>query len=660
MSASAFEEFANLLPEALLLVSGDGILRAANIAAVEFFGLAVGEVVGQPLARFTLDDASVVADFLRTSSRSKRLVPGRLTIVRPNGGSVDCRCDGAVYRPRTAEMPALVLLRISRKETAVNQFVLLNQRIDNLSREVAGRRSAESALRAVTERLRVTLASIGDAVIATDAEGLVTFMNGVAERLTGTLSSKALGRHLDEVFVIANEETREPVESPVSKVMRQGEIVGLANHTVLIRGDGTELPIDDSGAPIKDVNGSIVGVVLVFHDISERHMLERELLTKTQRLQDADRRKDEFLSMLAHELRNPLAPLNTSVHLLEKLHGSLPEVSRLSKVMATQLVHMTRLVDDLLDVARLTRGAIELHRSPVSLAEVLEQATEMSVRVIEKRGVTLSIDPGATDALIDGDLTRLVQVFTNLLTNAAKFTESGGTVHLSTRAEPGQAVIVVRDTGAGIDEVLLPHIFDLFVQGDRSLDRAQGGLGIGLTVVRAIVQMHGGSIDAHSEGAGRGSEFIVRLPLLSRDGSVHDRSESPDAPAAASSRLRVLVVDDNVDAADSLCSILESWGHDTHSAYSAQAAIDLLPLVRPQAVLLDIGLPGMDGHQLAKAIRLRTGSKLLMVAVTGYGDANSRQRSEEAGIDRHMTKPVDLGTLQTLLSAHAPDLDQTG
>lgn len=350
-----FHALADLLPEPMLLVGADGRVAAANQAAQELLSLAPAALQGAFLQDLVLEAPAAIADLLKASSRTRSLVPGRLTVASGDG-PIPCRCHGALYRESAGQAPALVLLRLARADASASRFLLLTQRIDDLSREVRRRIGAEEALRETTARYRVTLESIGDAVIATDGAGRVTFMNPVAEQLTGWSLNRAMGAHLDEIFVILNEDTRRSVESPVAKVLRHGGIVGLANHTVLVRADGSELPIDDSGAPIKNDLGNIIGVVLVFRDLSERHAFERELSSKTRQLQDADRRKDEFLSMLAHELRNPIAPLSNGVELLKRRHGSEPGILRLARMMERQVTHMVRLVDDLLDVARLTRG----------------------------------------------------------------------------------------------------------------------------------------------------------------------------------------------------------------------------------------------------------------------------------------------------------------
>ncbi|HZF78563.1 MAG TPA: PAS domain S-box protein, partial [Rubrivivax sp.] len=333
-----FRQVADPLPDALLLVDGDGLLVDLNPAAGELFGHSRDELVGQPLARFCDGDADAVLQVVRTSSRSRSFVPCALRIAAANAEPQDCRCEGSLYSPKSDAGPAVVMLRLSSKQAATSRFLELNERLVALVKEINQRKRAEAELEAVSERLRVTLASIGDAVVSADVQGRVTFTNAVAERLMG-LTTAPIGRPLQEVFVIVNETTREPVESPVEKVLRSGQVVGLANHTVLVRPDGSELPIDDSGAPIRNRDGQTIGVVMVFRDVSERRLLEIQLQKHTRELEEADRRKDEFLSMLAHELRNPLAPLSSSVRLLDRLQGLSPQAGHVLAMMGRQIGH---------------------------------------------------------------------------------------------------------------------------------------------------------------------------------------------------------------------------------------------------------------------------------------------------------------------------------
>lgn len=492
-----------------MLVTASGEILAANRACFERLeglsrteGLRLQDLVSKP--------PEEVAVYLQDCCRSRQLVLGSL---RFQGAKDAWRCEGVVYRPRTEDSPAVVLLRLQPRETVIQRFLLLNERIDALNREVGRRRAAEAALNNQREWLRVTLESIGDAVIATDSAGSVSFLNPTAEALTGWSQGEAIGRPLYQIFNIVNEDTRKPVESPVEKVLREGIVVGLANHTVLIARDGREVPIDDSAAPIRGVDGEFLGVVMVFHDISERRAFERELRLRADRLMEANRRKDEFLAMLGHELRNPLAPIRNALHLMRMPSVGAEAIERVRQMMERQVEHMVRLVDDLLDVSRITRGKIELRRERVDMTALVRSTVEGVEGQVKAKSIDLQLRVPAEPIFMEADPTRLDQVLTNLLNNALKFTPSGGLIEVVVQREANCVRLSVRDTGVGIEPELLPEIFEPFLQGSRSLDRSQGGLGIGLTLVRSLVGMHGGSVQAQSDGPGKGSEFVVLLPL---------------------------------------------------------------------------------------------------------------------------------------------------
>ena len=511
-----FLRCANLLPEPMLLVTAGGEIVAANRGAEE--GLASGgSLLGRCVQELGDSDPQSVSEYLRVCLRSRQLLPGSLSLVQTDGevGSepVAYRVDGALFRPREGDRPALILLRLQQKERAVARFLSLNERIDQLGREITRRKRTEEELRRQREWLRVMLESIGDAVIATDEVGAVAFLNPAAQALTGWIQQEAQGRRLEEIFPIVNEETRQPVENPVAKVLREGVVQGLANHTVLTSRDGREIPIDDSAAPIRDDHGRVLGVIMVFHDVLERRRFEQELRERAERLTEADRRKDEFLAMLAHELRNPLAPIRNSLHILG-MPEATPELLRRARLMIERQVHhMVRLVDDLLDVSRITRAKIQLRMERVDLADLVGRVAEMFRPTAEQAGLELALVLPARPLILDGDPTRLEQILVNLLQNAVKFTNPGGKVYLTVEAEQGEAVVRLRDTGIGIPAHLVPDLFEPFFQVAPSLDRAQGGLGLGLTLVRALTEMHGGTISVRSEGPGQGSEFTLRLPL---------------------------------------------------------------------------------------------------------------------------------------------------
>jgi signal transduction histidine kinase len=376
-------------------------------------------------------------------------------------------------------------------------------------------------------------------------------------------------------------------------------------------------------------------------------------------LREADRRKDEFLAMLAHELRNPLAPIRNGLQIMRLAGDPGGEVQAAREMIGRQVEHMVRLIDDLLDLSRISRGKIELRRERVELATVLQNALETSRPLIEAAGheLTVALPPGRV--WLEADATRLAQVVANLLNNAAKYTKPGGRIWLTAEQAGGQAVIRVRDTGIGLPPEMLPHVFEMFAQGETSLARSQGGLGIGLTLVKSLVEMHQGTVEAHSAGPGRGSEFVVRLPALEDDGAMGRRFDGvrEGHPVTPSKRhpVRILVVDDNVDAARSLGLLLTMQGHETALAHDGAGALEAARTFRPQLVLLDIEMPGMSGYEVARRFRQQPDWRdVVLVALTGWGQPDDLRRCREAGFDQHLTKPAESGAIEKLLAELGP------
>ena len=782
-----------------------------------------------------------------------------------------------------------------------------------LESEASARRQAQSDLAQQEELLRVTLQSIGDGVIATDTAGNVTFLNHVAEQLTRWTSADAAGKPLDSVFRIINETTRQPADNPAHKALRQGMIVGLANHTILIDREGGERAIDDSAAPIVGSDGQILGCVLVFRDVTERrhadealrqseaamrafyenapvfmgitepigddvlhvydnpstcrffgvepgstsgkmarrdlnadqkvidiwlekyreclaergpvhfqHEMntpagprwlsvtvspidysasgrprfcyvseditdrklaesrERSLLEQalaatakfeavfnqsgifagimdldgkvlevndlsvnwcgykredvlnrpfwetpwwrgskevqqrireasrkaaeghefrevfpywvadgTQRivdfamypirngvgqvvflhpngiditeqrnaeselrrlnieLREHDRRKDEFLATLAHELRNPLAPVRNSLELMKRVKGNAALIEHSRAMIERQISQMVRLVDDLLDMSRITLNKLDIKRERVQLATVVQHAAEACQPMIDEFRHHLDVELPPEPIELDGDPVRLTQVFLNLLSNSCKYTPPGGRIRLSAKQDGGSVIISVKDDGIGIPPDKLESVFGMFTQVDRSLEKSQGGLGIGLTLVKRLVRMHGGSVEAMSEGPGKGSEFVVRLPVQAAEDTPENASSA--APAATRPR-RILVVDDNEDAATSLAMLLKLLGHDVHLAFDGEQAIEAVASHAPEVVLLDLGLPKLNGFDVCRKVRqLPQGEEIVMVALTGWGQDGDRRKSKEAGFDGHLVKPVSQSDLTKYL-----------
>ena len=410
------------------------------------------------------------------------------------------------------------------------------------------------------------------------------------------------------------------------------------SHWVLVRGRG-EYARD--GSPRR-----MTGLTL---DLSERKRMEDKLRQQADRLKEADRRKDEFLAMLAHELRNPLAAIANAAQLARRT-GSDEHREWSHGVIAGQIKHLSRMIDDLLDVSRITRGRIQLRKQRLLLAPLVEYSINTVRPFLEERNHRLTVEIDPEPLPIDADPTRIEQVLVNLLNNAAKYTEAGGDIRLTIGREGEEAVIKVLDTGVGIPPDLLPRLFDLFIQGDRSIARSEGGLGIGLTLVKSLVEMHGGTVVAQSDGIGKGSLFVVRLPAS----KAPVEETSPPKPAAGRGAMqtsRVLVVDDNVDTARGLARLLKLLGHDVRTAHDGPTAIEAARDHQPDFVLLDIGLPGMDGYEVARNLRRDDGIKeATIIAISGYGQDSDRRRSREAGFDHHLVKPIDHDALLTLLA----------
>ena len=686
------------------------------------------------------------------------------------------------------------------------------------------------------EWFQVSLSSIGDAVITTDVDGKITFLNPVAERMTAWTSADAAGLPLERVFQIINEQTREPAQSPVRAVLRDGNVVGLANHTALISKDGRETPIDDTAAPIRDARGRLLGAVMVFHDVTVRRRAEAALRGETrilellneigvgiaaelnlprllQKLTDAaaklsgagyamfrydgagpsvessslyapsdaarevfaqlclsrdgpgfdptlrskhvvrladitlearyepaaprldgqpppllrsylavpvvsrsgevigglffghreahmfseraerlvlgvaaqaavaidnarlyeaaqaeirrreqaetalretDRRKDEFLATLAHELRNPLAPIRQAALISKMATATEAQKVWSHDVITRQVMHMSLLLDDLLDVSRITRGMLQLRKQATELAAVVEAGIETARPTLDAKRHRLAVDLPRDPIYLNADPLRIAQVLSNLLTNAAKYTDPEGAISLVARRSADSVTIQVIDNGIGIDRDALPRIFHMFSQVAATQDRSDGGLGIGLALAKGLVELHGGRIDAASAGLGQGSKFTVSLPIGTLLDARH--AQSGTAPeSAAVPRRRILIADDNHDSADSLAMLLRMEGHEVLVAHDGEAALAAVASFNPEFVLLDIGMPGFNGYEVAQKIReTDPASPVTLVAVTVWGQHGDKARARASGFDHHFTKPVEPERLIELLRAPEP------
>ncbi|MDE1181838.1 response regulator [Paraburkholderia sp.] len=412
------------------------------------------------------------------------------------------------------------------------------------------------------------------------------------------------------------------------------------------RAGGDTLWVGERGFPVHDARGRRYRVAGIVNDISERKITEL-------RLREADRRKDEFLAMLAHELRNPLAPIQSAVELLRpERRAETAQFENARAIIERQVRHLSRLVDDLLDVARITQGKITLRQETVELSGAIKAAIETAQPALIRKRHQLMTSLPPTSTYLTGDSVRIAQVLGNLLSNAAKYTPEGGEIEVDAQHVDDTVRIVVRDNGIGIAADVLSTIFELFVQSKDSLERSEGGLGIGLPLARALLELHGGHIEAHSPGAGQGSEFVVVLPVMRGQPAIAPDAVVP-AVTASNGLHRVLLVDDNVDAALAMSFLLESEGFDVKVAHDGVSALEMAASFEPEVLLLDIGLPGMDGYALARAFRERPGTRnALMIAITGYGQSGDRASSREAGFDLHLTKPVSFDDLADAVRRH--------
>jgi PAS domain S-box-containing protein len=642
--ASTFQLLTDLLPEPMALVSTAGLIHAANRAFLTVSAVRPAATVGTTLieAGWTRDDGW--PEYLRRCAGTRTFVLAAATHRRTDGQVSAYRCEGAVYEPRSAGREATVLLRLLPQESSSSRFVALTQKIDELSTEITRRHRAELVVREQRELLQVTLTSIGDAVIATDPGGAVTFMNQVAAELTGWPPTEAAGRPIAEVFRNVSEETGDEVENPVAKVLALGQVVGLANHTLLIARDGTARPIDDSGAPIVDASGRLHGVVLVFRDVTALRLAQRQEAAARQAAETASRAKDEFLATLSHELRTPLNAILGWVRILRR--GALDEPKRTHAlaVIERNADMQARLIEDLLDVSRIMVGQLRLQYEPVDLRTVIASALDAVRPAFDNKSLQVStvIDVASP---VNGDAARLEQVIWNLLTNAAKFTPPNG--HVALRAhEDGPVVrIVVSDSGQGFAASFKPQMFEPFTQADASFSRPHGGLGVGLTIVRQLVEAHGGRVDADSAGAGRGATFTVLLPLGARPAATSTRSRPVNGRDLRT--LRLLVVEDDADSAELTKTLLESAGADVLVCDNARQALDLIDERAPDVLVADLGLAHEDGLWLIRQVRRREGEgrRLPAVALTAFAAARDRQTALAAGYDAHVPKPLDVDLL---------------
>ncbi len=623
------EEYYRLLVEgvkdyALFMLDPTGHVVTWNTGAEHIKGYRAEEAIGKHFSQFYSDEAVA-------SGEPER----ELEIAAAEGRF---KGDGCRVRKDGSRFWANVVITALRSEAGeLNGFV-------KVIHDMTEQRARDQALREAEERMRSVVNHVVDGIITIDERGLVESFNPAAEKTFGYAAGEVVGRNVN---MLMPEPYRSGHDGYITNYSRthQPKIIGIGREVQGRRRDGSIFPMELAVSEFTLAGRRyFTGII---RDITERKRLEQELHKRVAELDETGHRKDEFLAMLAHELRNPLAAITTAVE-LSTLSGVQDQINWSMEVINRQVKHLTRLIDDLLDVSRLTRGKVQLRKETIDAYHVIQGALEAIRSLIQQRNheLIVSFQPGLR---LDADPTRLEQILVNLLTNAAKYTESGGTIWFKAEHEGNDIIIKVRDNGIGIPPEKLPQMFELFAQGDRSLARSEGGLGIGLTLARSLAEMHGGSVTATSEGLGRGSEFVVRLP------AVAARTEAippfpAQTPQSNSHRARILIVDDSVDMVRGLARLLELLGHDVQTAHDGPTAIATARVHRPEFVLLDLGLPGMDGYQVATLLRQEQGFQdAVIIAVSGHGEEDDRRRSRAAGFDHHLVKPVDHTVLVALL-----------
>ena len=592
-------------------VGPDGIIQRINQTELEMLGYSAEECLGHHISEFHTDQA-VITDILA------RLTAGE--ILKNYPARLRCR-NGTV------------------KDVLISSSVLFDQgkflHTRCFTMDVTDRRRAsemQGLLAAVVE-------SSEDAVISKSLDGHIMSWNAGAQDMFGYSAEEAIGRYVG--FLMPAELLQE--EQALLARVGRGERV-TTFETVRCTKAGQRLDVSLSLSPIRNESGVIIGASSIARDIRRRKELE-------QTLRETDRRKDAFLATLAHELRNPLAPIRNSVATLRLAKFDDPQLRRTSAIIERQVQQMARLLDDLLDVSRITHDKLELRREPVTIQTLLSMAVETSQPNIDEKGQTLALALPSQPIYVDADATRIAQVFSNILSNASKYSQPGATIRVAAEASAAEVVVTTVDEGIGISPEMLPTIFEMFSQAPQALAHAPGGIGIGLALVKGLVELHGGRVTARSEGVGHGSTFEVRLPAATAPREIAAHPE----PERSLNGRRILVVDDNRDGADSLSMILEIGGHSVETSYDGPSAVARAATFAPHVVFLDLGMPGMDGFETARRIRaLPQGATMTLIALTGWGQDRDRHLTREAGFDAHLVKPIDPTAIEEFLATLPP------
>jgi PAS domain S-box-containing protein len=605
-------DFYNLSPVGYLTLNVAGIILKANMTLTTMLGVEKKAVIHKPFSDFILDiDQDVLYFYHQKLLSNKGIQSCELRLRKHNGQYLWVKLDGLFASGQEGHDFSLAITDIHHlKETEE----LLSQ--------------SEANLRAIFD-------NVLDAIIKINEQGIIESVNAAAENIFGfsidELSGSPISRLLPKLdwnegqLIYFNNDNEKPM-------------AGIRRELEGVKKSGSSFPVD---LGISKISGQPRSFIITVHDITERKQTEIAF-------QLADRRKNEFLAMLGHELRNPLAPIRNAVQVLKTLNAENPMLDWSRKIIDRQVSHMALLLDDLLDVARIMQDKIVLKMDRFDFSEIIDSAIETVYPLIESRKQELAVSRPDIPMWVQGDRVRLTQALSNLLNNAAKYTDEGGKIALKVIQEAEDLVITVQDNGSGITPEMLPHIFDIFIQADSSLARSQGGLGLGLTLTRRLIEMHGGTVSASSAGDRQGSEFVIRLPLFNAPSLM----QAPQPEVAPSlDKLRILLIDDNADVSESLALLLQLEGHEVDTADCGLKGIEKAQAFRPQVVLLDIGLPDISGYEVARRLReLPETRQAFLVAISGYGQSKDLEQSKSAGFDRHLLKPVDPSRLSDLLT----------
>jgi PAS domain S-box-containing protein len=615
----------SVLDYAIFLLDPSGRVVSWNAGAQSIKGYAAHEIIGRHISVFYPEEA-----------RARKWPELELQMAAAKGRFEDegwrLRKDGSPFWAN------VIITALKDEQGRLRGFA-------KITRDLSERRRQEELLRQSEERFRLMVDSVRDyAIFMLDPEGRVASWNAGAQRINGYTRAEIIGQHFS-VFYPAEDRARKWPEQELATARQHGRF---EDEGLRVRKDGTTFWANVVLAPVYEAGGALRGYAKVTRDLTDRQRVEA--------LEKAERKTNEFLAMLAHELRNPLAPIRNALHLLAKKPTTDPAELWVRDVLQRQTVQMTRLVDDLLDVSRITRSTVALARVVVDLRKAAREAVDASMQWMQAKRHEVLVNLPEETLEVDADPVRLNQVIQNLLHNAAKFTPESGRIEVRAARDQDGVILSVKDNGIGMTGELAETAFELFKQGQQALDRPEGGLGVGLTLVDRLVRLHGGSVQARSDGPGLGSEFIMRLPASAgaTRGEAGADTPAPDEEEVRAGLRRILVVDDNVDAANALRYLLENDGHEVKIANDGPAGLALAREFKPHVLLLDIGLPRLSGYEIAREVRGDpTLSHAVVIAVTGYGQAQDRARSSAAGFHHHLTKPVEFRALQRLLRVTA-------